>query len=210
MTRILIVDDHAVVRRGLREILREGIPEVTAGEAADTREAHELLTTSSWDLVLLDLHLPGRGGLELLEEIKRGWPSVPVLVLSVYPEEDYAVQSIRLGASGYLTKESASDELLGAIRYILSGRRYVTGTLAEALAKALGGELDQKPHEALSPRELQVLCLISSGKSLKEIASDLCLSEKTVGTYRTRISDKMGLRTNVELTRYALRNGLVR
>lgn len=210
MKRILIVDDHEVVRRGLRDILREAVAEAEIGEACNAREAAEQLAKAAWDLVLLDLNLPGRSGLELLADLRAQHPALPVLVLSVYPEEEYALRAIRLGASGYLTKQSASDELRAAVSKTLAGGKYVTATLAERLAQALGGQLDQKPHEALSPRELQILCLVASGQTLKEIAADLNLSEKTIGTYRTRISEKLGLRTNVELTRYALQNQLVR
>jgi DNA-binding NarL/FixJ family response regulator len=210
MKRILIIDDHEVVRRGLKDILGEALPGAIVGEAGSSRAAAEHLVQATWDLVLLDLHLPGRSGLELLTDIRREHPNLPVLVLSAFAEEDYAVQAIRLGASGYLTKESASDELRAAVNKALAGGKYVTATLAERLARTLGGQLDQKPHEALSPRELQVLCLIAQGKTLKEIAADLGLSEKTVGTYRTRISDKTGLRTNVELARYAIQHQLVR
>jgi two-component system, NarL family, invasion response regulator UvrY len=143
-----------------------------------------------------------------LEEVKRLRPGLPVLVLSAYPEEDYALRSFKLGAAGYLTKQSASDELLAAFRKVLRGGRYVTAAMAERLAGALGGTLQQDRHEALSNRELQVLRRIAAGRTIKEIAAELALSEKTIGTYRTRISEKMGLRTNVELTRYALQHGL--
>ena len=209
MKRILIVDDHEVVRRGLRDILDDAFPGVVLGEANDARSASALLAEHSWDLALLDINLPGRSGLELLQDIRRQYPTTPVVILSVYPEEDYAIQAIRLGASAYLTKQSASDELIAAIRKVAGGGKYVTATLAEVLARSLGGEFQQDPHDALSPRELQVLRLIAQGRTLKEVASDLGLSEKTVGTYRTRLADKMHLRTNVDLTRYALQHHLV-
>jgi DNA-binding NarL/FixJ family response regulator len=208
MKRILIVDDHEVVRRGLRGILTEAFPDAECGEASDSREAMGALTSATWDLVLLDINLPGRSGLEVLADLRQMQPSLPVVMLSVYPEADYAVRAIRMGAAGYLTKQTAADELLAAVRKALEGGKYVTASLAETLARTLGGEIQSLPHESLSPRELQVLRLIVAGRSLKEIAAELSLSEKTVGTYRTRISDKMGLRTNVELTRYAMQNGL--
>jgi len=159
--------------------------------------------------VLLDINMPGRGGLEVLAELRQLCPKTPVLVLSVFPEADYAMRAIKLGAAGYLTKRSASDELLSAIRKVLSGGKYVTGTLAEKLATHLSGETHAAPHEKLSDRELQVLRLVGLGKTIKEVAAEMCLSEKTVGTYRSRISEKMNLSTNVELARYALQHHLV-
>ena len=209
MTRVLIADDHEIVRRGLKGILAEEVVDLEVGEARDSRDAIEAVRKEDWDVLLLDINMPGRNGLEVLEEVKRLRPRLPVLVLSVYPEEDYAVRACKLGASGYLTKQSASDELLAAFRKVLHSGRYVTASLAERLAAALGDPFPQEPHEALSNRELQVLRLIATGRTIKEIAADLSLSEKTVGTYRARISDKMALRTNVELTRYALQHGLV-
>ncbi|MGA1237778.1 MAG: response regulator [Limisphaerales bacterium] len=208
MKRFLIIDDHEVVRRGLRGMLLEAHPGGHFGEAPDSRAAMALLVGEAWDLVLLDINLPGRSGLEVLADIKKLRPDLPVVVLSVYPEADYAVRAIRMGAAGYLTKQMASDELLKAVGKALEGGKYVTATLAETLARTLGGEVSVLPHESLSARELQVLRLLVAGRSLKEIAYDLGLSEKTIGTYRGRISDKMGLRTNVELTRYAMQHGL--
>ena len=209
MTRVLIADDHELVRRGLKHLLADEIGPVKIGEAGTSQEAVELLTKQEWDVVLLDINMPGRSGLDVLEEVKRLQPGTPVLVLSGFPEADYAVRALKLGASGYLTKQSASDELVAAVRKVMAGGRYVTASLAERLAASLGGELDQKPHEALSNRELQVLRLIASGKSIKEIAAELSLSEKTVGTYRSRLAEKMTLSSNVELTRYALQHHLV-
>lgn len=209
MTRVLIADDHELVRRGLKHLLADELGPVKVGEAGTSQEAVELLIKQSWDVVLLDINMPGRSGLDVLEEVKRLQPGTPVLVLSGFPEADYAVRALKLGASGYLTKQSASDELIAAVRKAMAGGRYVTASLAERLAASLGGELDQKPHEALSNRELQVLRLIASGKSVKEIAAELSLSEKTVGTYRSRLAEKMALSSNVELTRYALQHHLV-
>lgn len=209
MTRVLIADDHELVRRGLKHLLADELGPVKVGEAGTSQEAVELLTKQGWDVVLLDINMPGRSGLDVLEEVKRLQPGTPVLVLSGFPEADYAVRALKLGASGYLTKQSASDELVAAVRKVMAGGRYVTASLAERLAASLGGELDQKPHEALSNRELQVLRLIASGKSIKEIAAELSLSEKTVGTYRSRLAEKMTLSSNVELTRYALQHHLV-
>lgn len=209
MTRLLVVDDHEVVRRGTRQVLAEGFPGATFGEAATAAEALARLEEERWDLLVLDINLPGRSGLEVLEDVRRQWPKLPVLVLSAYPEEEFAVRCLRLGAAGYLTKNSAADELVAASRKALEGGKYVTAALAERLATVLGGGLRGQPHEALSGRELQVVRLVASGKTMKEIAAELNLSEKTIATYRARIADKLGVSTNVELTRYALQHKLV-
>jgi DNA-binding NarL/FixJ family response regulator len=208
MKRVLIADDHEVVRRGLKQILVDEFPRVKTYDATTSQEALQQCATRSFDLVLLDINMPGRSGLEVLEELRRQCPHTPVLVLSVSPEEDYAVRCLKLGAAGYLSKRSASDELILAIRKALSGGKYITGVIAEKLAATVAGVASHEPHEALSNRELQVLRLIATGKTIKEIASELSLSEKTVATYRSRVSEKMGLATNVELTRYAIRHHL--
>ena len=208
MTGILIVDDHEVVRRGLEQVLAEGFEGARFGHAATSASALARLSEEPWDLALVDVNLPGRNGLDLLEEVRQRWPRLRVLVLSAYPEEEFAIRSIRLGAAGYVTKDSASDELVTAARKVLEGGRYVTGTLAERLAAVLGGSAAPERHEALSTRELQVLRLVASARTLKEIAGELHLSEKTIATYRARISQKLGLGSNVELTRYALQHGL--
>lgn len=209
MTRILIADDHEVLRRGLKTILAEAFPDLVAGEAADARQALEAAEKRHWDVVLLDINMPGRSGLEVLQDLKRLHPQLPVVVLSVFAEKDYAVRAFKLGASGYVSKQSASGELLAAIRKALGGGRYVTPLLAEALAATVAGAAPAVPHELLSNRELQVLRLVALGKPLKEIAAEFSLSEKTIGTYRTRISQKLGLSTNVELARYAMQHKLV-
>ena len=209
MTRVLIADDHEIVRHGLRDIFTTRLGKVAVSEAKDAGEAINLLIQKDWDLVLLDINMPGRNGLEVLAEAKRLRPKTPVLVLTAYPEEQFALRAFKVGASGYLTKQSATDELVTAVQRILAGSKYVTASLAERLAVNLGGSDVQAPHEALSNRELQVLRLIAVGKSIKETAAELALSEKTVATYRTRISEKAGLKTNVEIARYALKQGLV-
>jgi DNA-binding NarL/FixJ family response regulator len=209
MLRVLIVDDHEIVRRGLKEVLADEFPELKVGEAGNSQGALELVTTEDWGIVLLDINIPGRSGLEVLEEVKRLQPGAPVIILSAYPEEEFAIRSLKLGASGYLNKSRASDEVLAAVKKALTGGKYVTASLAERLVSILGGEIEHAVHESLSSRELQVLRMIAKGHTIKEIAADLTLSERTVGTYRTRISKKMGLGTNVELARYALKNGLV-
>ncbi len=207
--RVLIADDHDIVRRGVRDILLDEYGQVEFGEARTTQEAIQLLTLADWDVVLLDINMPGRGGLEVLEELRCLRPNTPVLVVSAYPEEEFAIRSFKLGASGYLTKGSAADELLTAVRKILDGGKYVTATMAEKLVTTMGRPKSRMSHEALSKREMQVLQLIARGKSIKEAAAALCLSEKTIGTYRGRLAVKLGLTSNVEITRYALLNKLV-
>jgi len=209
MIRVLIVDDHAIARRGLKEVFYDEFSELEIGEAENSRGALELITTQDWDLVLLDIDLPGRGGLEVLAEIKRLHPGTPVLMVSAYPEQEFAIRSFKLGASGYLNKGSSSDEVVTAARKAMDGGKYVTASLAEKLATTLGGGIQHAPHESLSSRELQVLRMVAIGKTIKEIASELALSEKTVGTYRLRIAKKLDLNSNVELTRYAMKHRLV-
>jgi two-component system, NarL family, invasion response regulator UvrY len=207
--RLLIGDDHAVVRKGMKQILAETKDVVVADEAGNGREVLEKVRKSDFDMVLLDISMPGRDGLEILKELKSLRPKLPVLMLSMYPEEQYAVRSLRSGASGYLTKDSAPDELIAAIRKVCSGGKYVSASLAEKLVHKLGVDVEKPLHEALSDREYQVMCMIASGKTVKEIGEELSLSVKTVSTYRSRILDKMRLKGNAELTRYAIDNRLV-
>ena len=207
--KILIADDHAILRRGLRNLLQEEFVALEVAEAKDSREALDQMVREEWDLILLDINMPGRGGLEVLTETRRVHAKAKILVLSAYAEEEFALRAFQLGASGYLNKQTAFDELLLAVRRILGGGKYVTASLAERMAATLGGEIQPEPHEALSARELQVLRLIAVGRTLKEISSELTLSEKTIATYRARISEKMGLGSKVELTRYALQHKLV-
>ena len=209
MLKIIIADDHTVVRHGLKEILTRELGSVKISEARNAREATELLGQGKWDLVLLDINMPGRSGLEVLGDVRQLCPGAAVLVLSAYPEKEFAIRAFKLGAAGYLNKQSAFDELITAVKRVLGGGKYVTASLAEILAGGLGQKRGDAPHEALSNRELQVLRLIAAGKTLKEIAANLSLSEKTVGTYRLRIAQKMQLSSNVELTRYALQHQLV-
>ena len=209
MIQILLVDDHEIVRRGLKQLLREEFPEAVFGEASTIPQARELIVQQEWDLVLLDINLPGGSGLELLDELKTVRSKSVVLVLSSYPEEEFAIRSFKLGAAGYLTKASVADEMLIAVRKVLAGGKYVSASLAEQLAAAMGNPGQLEPHESLSTRELEVLRLVATGKTVKEIATGLSLSEKTIATYRTRISRKLKLSTNVELARYALRHHLV-
>lgn len=210
MTNILIADDHAVLRKGVMETLQEELGgEVKFGEAQNGRQAIGQLQETKWDIVLLDIQMEGRSGLEVLADIKKTNPRLPVLVLSMYPETEFAVQALKRGAAGYLTKQSAPEELITAIKKILGGGRYVSPQLAERLAMDLQRKSDAPPHESLSARELEVLRMVAMGKSLKEIAADLSLSIKTIGTYHTRILEKMSMNSDVELTRYALQNKLV-
>ena len=207
--KILVVDDHALVRRGVISLLREHLPDSEFGEAESSREGFDAILKQPWDLAIIDVSMPGRSGLELLRDIRGAKPSMPVLVLSAHEERDYAIRSLKSGAAGYVSKEVAADVLVAAVKRVLSGGRYVSPSLAELMAGSLAGATMENTHETLSNRELQVLKLIASGKSLKEIGDELALSEKTVATYRARIGEKMGIQNNVDLTRYAMRHGLV-
>jgi two-component system, NarL family, invasion response regulator UvrY len=206
--KTLIADDHAVVRKGLARILAEAFSNVVCGEAQDAQEALDMMARERWDLVVLDVSMPGRNGLELLKQLPPGHKP-PILVLSVHPESFYAVRALKSGAAGYLNKQSAPEELVRAVRKVLAGGKYVTPTVAEKLACDLDTGSARRPHETLSDREYEVMCLLASGKTLKEAASGLSLSPKTVSTYRARILEKMQLRTNAQLTWYALQNHLV-
>lgn len=209
MLRILVADDHTIFREGVRRIL-ESHPEVAfVGEAKDGDEMLEQARGGEYDVVLVDISIRGRGdGLEALKQLKNEMPNLATLALSMYPEEQYAARALRAGASGYLTKESASDELFTAIRQVSKGRKYVSTSIAEKLASALFGDSEKKLHEHLSDREFSVLRMIGKGMTLRKIAQELCLSEKTVSTYRSRLLEKMGMGTNADLIRYALSEGL--
>ena len=206
MLRILTIDDHEVVRRGIKEMFTE--ESATFGEARSGAEALALVRKQHWDIAVLDISLGGRSGLEVLTEIKQLRPRMPVLILSMHAEEQYAVRAFKTGASGYITKASSGEELRQAILKIIRGGQYVGPSLAEKMVLQLSQPANVL-HEKLSNRELEVLCSIASGKTVKEIAQNLSLSEKTISTYRRRILDKMDMRTNAELTHYAIRNGLV-
>ena len=208
MIKILIADDHPVVRRGLKQIVAEEPNMVVAGEAQNAKEVLELIRKQDWDVVMLDITMPDRSGLEVLKQLKKEYPKLPVLVLSVHSEEQYAVRVLKSGAAGYMTKESAPEELVRAIRKVVAGGKYVSSSLAERLAFDLESE-EEPLHETLSNREFQVMCMIASGKTVKEIADRLFLSVKTASTYRTRILRKMKMKTNAELIYYAIKNRLV-
>ncbi len=209
MIKILVVDDHAIVRDGLKRLLMDTPDMVVADEASNGEEVINKVWNNDYDLVLLDISLPGRDGLDVLKQLKCTNPQIPVLILSMYPEEHYAVRSLRAGASGYLTKQSSSDELIGAIRKVAQGRRYITPSLAEKLAFGLGVDVRKLPHEKLSDREYQVMCMFGSGKTVKEIAETLSLSIRTISTHRAHILKKMEMKNNAQLTYYAIKNALV-
>jgi DNA-binding NarL/FixJ family response regulator len=207
--KILLVEDHAIVREGIRRIVDDELEGVEWGEAGDAREAVAQLGAEAWDLVLLDLGLPGRSGLELVKELHQAHPDLPILVLTMYAEDQYALRCFRAGAVGYVTKQSAPADLVRAIGKVTSGGRYVSPTLAEHLATTLTSDTGQPLHASLSDRELQVLRMLASGMSVKEIAYELDLSDKTISTYRARILEKMNMRTAAQLMRYAIRAHLV-
>ena len=209
MIRLLVADDHALVRSGIRHTVQMTQDIVVAEEAQNGREALEKARTGEIDVVLLDISMPGRDGLDILKELRARNPPPAVLILSIYPEELYAVRAIRSGAAGYLTKDSAPDELIAAIRKVSEGGKYVTASLAEKLAASLGSPEAGQQHELLSDREYQILCMIASGKTPTQIADELSLSIKTISTYRSRILVKMNRKNNAELTRYAIENKLV-
>jgi DNA-binding NarL/FixJ family response regulator len=209
MIRILVTDDHAIVREGLKQILGEVDDMAVRAEAASGQEALAKIRSGAFDVVLLDISLPGRSGLEILKEIKEERPKLPVLILSMHAEEQYAVRALRAGASGYVTKASAPEELIEAIRKVSNGRKYVSASLAEKLAGDLEVDTRRPPHESLSDREYQVMLMLAGGKSVTEIAAELCLSVKTISTYRTRVMEKMNMKKNAELTLYAVQNHLV-
>lgn len=209
MIRVLVADDHAIVRRGLKLILEEEFHNIQFGEASDGQQALDLVWKQDWDIVILDITFAGRSGLDILKELKQVRPKLPVLVLSMHPEDQFAVRVLKSGASGYMTKENVAEELVKAIKKVLAGGKYVSVSLAEELAVRLETD-DEKPlYEKLSDREYQVLCLIASGKTVKQISEKLSLSIKTISTYRTRILEKLRMQTNAELTHYALKNNLV-
>jgi two-component system, NarL family, invasion response regulator UvrY len=207
--RFLLVDDHTIVRQGLKHILAEEWPGATFGEACNALELLPLFRRESWNAVLLDINMPGRSGLDVLRDLRSEKPGTPVLVLSAHPEDQYAVRVLKAGAAGYLTKESAPDELIKAIRHVMNGGKYVSASLAEQLALGLVQGSDKAPHETLSDREYQVLCGIASGKTVSQIADDLMLSVKTISTFRARVLAKMNMQNNAELTHYAIQHGLV-
>lgn len=206
--KVLIADDHAIVRKGLIELLREEFKSMQVFEATNSQQATELIKKEVFDIILLDISMPGRNGIEILKQIRAQGIKSPVLMLSMHPEDQYAIRSLRAGASGFINKETATEELLTAIHRVTAGRKYISVAVAEKLAD-LGNQGEKPPHEYLSDRELQVLIMISSGKTVSEIADELSLSVNTISTYRTRVLEKLALSNNAELTRYALDYGLI-
>jgi two-component system, NarL family, invasion response regulator UvrY len=209
MIRILIADDHPVVRHGLKQILSAQPDMEVAGEARDGLEVLKLTRTEDWDVAVIDFTMPGKSGLELLKQLRQEHPDLPVLVLSMHPEEQFGIRALKDGAAGYMTKESAPQELVKAVRRVVAHGKYVSETLAERLAMALEKGADGLPHESLSDREYRVLCLIASGRTVGQVATELYLSASTVSTYRARVLRKLGLATTAELTHYAIQNRLV-
>jgi len=209
MIRIGIADDHPIVREGLKQIIAKNTDFSVVLEASDGQEVLEKLRKTPVDALLLDISMPVRNGMDILKQLKAKWPKLPILILSAHPENQYAVRVFRLGASGYITKEGAPKELVGALKIVLSGKRYVSDSLAQHLAVQLDDDSEKAPHEKLSDRELEVLCQIAQGKPLTEIAEGLFLSVKTISTYRTRILEKLQMKTNADLIRYALQKSLI-
>ncbi len=210
MLRILIADDHAIVRKGLKQILLEEYPSAIIEEVNDAEGVIKKTIRNEWDIIISDLSMSGRSGLDVVRQLKQNFPKLPVLILSIYPEEQYAIRVLKAGAAGYLSKDAAAEELVEAVQRVLQGRKYISSSIAEKIADDLGHDSsDKAPHEFLSDREFEVFKLIASGKSISEIAERLSLSSSTVSTHRVRILIKMKMKTNAELTRYALDNKLI-
>ena len=209
MIKVIIADDHPVVRRGLKQILADELDITVVGEANNTQELLKLLCDQHCDVVVLDITMPGRDGLEALKELRRERPKLPVLILSIHPEDQFGLRVLRAGAAGYMTKETAPDELVKAIRKVFAGGKYLSPTLAEKIAFDLDHDTTKAPHEILSDREYTVMCLLASGKTVGEVSRELSLSVKTVSTHRSHILEKMKMKTNAELTHYAIKNRLV-
>jgi two-component system invasion response regulator UvrY len=207
--RILIVDDHSVVRRGLRQLLAEACPTAEFGEAETSQKTLEHVWHTDWDIVVLDLNIPGRNGLEVLKEIKASKPKTRVLVLSMHSEDQYALRAIKAGADGYVTKESADEQLVDAVKTVIAGRKFVSPRLAQILAESAVPGHNGNPHDTLSDREFEVFRMLAAGRGVSEIAVELSLSIKTISTYRTRVLEKLNLKTNSDLIRYAVHHGLV-
>ena len=209
MIRILIADDHAIVRRGLKQLLLEHYPTAVIGEAADVETLIQTVITNQWDVVICDMNMPGRSGLDALHQLKQSSPKLPVLIMSMYPEDQYALRVLKAGASGYLGKETIHDDIVKAIETVLLGKKFITPGIAEKLADAFDAGTTCQFHENLSDREFDVFKLLAGGKSVTEIGEQLSLSTTTVSTYRSRIMEKMNMRSNADLTRYALENKLI-
>ncbi len=209
MIRVLIADDHAIVRKGLKQIILNEYPSAFIGEVSDVESLVAQVIKQNWDVIVTDISMPGRSGLEALHQIKEIKPEIPVLIMSMHPEDQYALRVLKAGASGYLNKDSVHDELIKAIQTVRIGRKFITPTIAEKLAGALSADSDKQPHELLSDREFDVFKKIAEGKTISEIATQLSLGATTVSTYRARILEKMSMKGNADMTRYALENKLI-
>lgn len=209
MQKILIADDHAVVRKGFKQLLLEDRAQFEVREAGTGRETLDRLREQKWDLLVLDINMPDRSGIDILRQIHASYPGVRVLILSAFPERQYAVNVLRSGANGYLNKDMAPEELVNAVKTVLSGRRYVSAALAELLVTELDNDSERPAHMQLSEREFQIFCKLASGTSVSAIGAELCLSVKTISTYRSRLMEKMGFKSNADITAYALRNQLI-
>ncbi len=209
MLKILIADDHAIVRKGLKQILSNNPDMTVAGEAAGGAQALEMIREGDWDVVLLDISMPDGNGLDTLKQVKKEKPDLPILMLSIYPEEQYAIRTIKAGVSGYLTKDSAPEELVEAIRKVARGGKYISASLSEKMAEYLENKSERALHENLSDREYQVMVMIAAGKTVSQIAEEMCLSVKTISTNRSRALAKMGMENNSQFTHYAVKQGLV-
>lgn len=209
MIRVLIADDHAIVRKGLKQLLLEEYPSAIIEEVGDAEKLIKRTIQDDWDIVICDLSMPGRSGLDALRQIKQSSPNLPVLIMSVHPEDQYALRVLKAGASAYLGKDTVHNELIKAIQTARLGKKYITPSIAERLADAFENESDRESHQALSDREFDVFKLLASGKSTSDIAAQLSLSITTVSTYRSRILEKMTMHSNAEMTRYALEKGLI-
>ena len=209
MKRILIADDHAIVRRGLRLLLLEEYPSAEIGEAGDAESLVNKIIQQEWDVVICDISMPGRSGLDALSQIKQIAPKLPVLIMSMYPEDQYALRVLKAGAAGYLGKETIHDDIVKAIQTVQLGKKFITPTIAEKLAKAFEVDTTDQLHEKLSDREFDVFKMLASGKAVSEIANQFALSVTTVSTYRSRVLEKMGMNSNADLTRYALEKKLI-
>jgi DNA-binding NarL/FixJ family response regulator len=209
MIKILIADDHAIVREGLKQIVAEESDMIVCGEAADAAELFKLVSNNHFDIAIIDISMPGRSGLDALKDLKKSYPDLPVLILSMFSEEQYGLRAVKAGAAGYMKKVSAPNELVSAIRNIVNGGKYINQSLAEKLAEKYGGNVSPQLHEKLSDREYQIMCLIAGGKNAEQISNDLSISVHTFYTYRNRILEKMQLKSNVELTQYVIQNKLI-
>jgi two-component system invasion response regulator UvrY len=209
MIRILIADDHAIVRRGLKQIILEEYPFAEINEVPDAEELVKKVIRENWDVVICDLNMPGRSGIDALKQIKQSFPKLPVLIMSMYPEDQYAIRALKAGASGYLSKVSIHDDLIKAIQTALRGKKFITPAIAEKVVETFGSEHDSPTHELLSDREFEVFKLLAEGKTISEIANQLSLSSNTISTYRSRVLEKMQIHSNADLIRYALERKLI-